>query len=78
LRTSGGEALLTGQDVLWRGELAGGESVTTTVVLTQSVLSEAWLPAGAIIEDGLTDPIILHDLRFSPPAQKFLPIIATP
>ena len=78
LRTSGGEAILADQDVLWRGELAGGESVTTTVVLTQAVLSESWLPAGAIIEDGLIDPIILHDLRYSPPAQRILPIIASP
>lgn len=63
---------------LWNGALHGKGVVTTTVVLTQAVLSEAWLPAAAIIEDGLQDPVIIHDLRYSPPEQTFFPLFAAP
>jgi uncharacterized repeat protein (TIGR01451 family) len=78
LRTSGGEATLLEQQVIWNGALEAGFGVTTTVVLTQSALSQAWLPAVAFIEDGLTDPVIIQELRYSPPEQSFLPIFAAP
>ena len=78
LATSAGEAALQEQQVLWNGALEEGGSVTTTVVLTQAVLSEAWLPAAAIIEDGLREPVVLHDLRYSPPEQYFSPLLVTP
>lgn len=73
LRTSGGEVSLVDEDVLWRGEISGGTAVTTTVVLTQALLTEAWLPAAAIIEDGLRDPLIFPDLRYAPPVRSFFP-----
>ena len=77
LQTSGGEVTLLEQQVTWRGvRSAVGGAVTTTVVLTQGVLSGAWLPAAAIIEDGRRDPLIVDDLRYAPPERVFLPLLA--
>lgn len=78
LNVSGGEAIFKENQVLWHGSLSGGATVTASVVLTQGVFSGAWLPAGAIIEDGWNDPVLLHDLHYSPPAQQFLPFVSVP
>jgi hypothetical protein len=69
LRTTAGEAIVVDQRVIWNGALSEGGAITTTIALTHAALSESWLPAAAIIEDGLTDPIIIHDLRYLPPKQ---------
>ena len=78
LYTTAGEAEIVDQQVIWNGALDGGGAITTTIALTQAALSESWLPAAAIVEDGLTDPLILPDLRYLPPKQIFFPLFAIP
>ncbi len=76
LQTSKGDILFDNHNLIWNGPIDAKELITTTLVLTHTALSESWLPATAVIEEPLTDPIILHELRYLPPYQLFLPIFA--
>ncbi|MDX1416096.1 MAG: hypothetical protein R3293_18005, partial [Candidatus Promineifilaceae bacterium] len=60
----------------WSGSIKGHETVTTTVTFTHTAHSEPWVPVTAIIDDRVTNPLIIHDLKFLPPLQYFLPVLA--
>ena len=74
LQTSKGNVSFENQSLKWNGSVEGYETITTTIVMTRTALSDFWLPATAIIEDGWSDPIILHDLRYLPPYQLYFPV----
>ena len=74
LNSNYGEVEIDKKKVTWTGSLEHGESISTSLVVTRSQVFNQWLPVTAIIEDGVTDPVILFDLQHLPPQRLFLPI----
>ncbi|UCG23426.1 MAG: S8 family serine peptidase [Chloroflexota bacterium] len=72
-----GEVMLTDSQLDWQGWLQPGEAVTVTVVMKAPfAVRPAWLPATAIVEDGVTDPVILDTLLEARPHTSHLPVVA--
>ncbi len=74
LATNLGNIDLLDHNIIWNGSIAKRQDVTATLVLTRSTFLDFWLPATTVIEDGLTDPLIRHDLQYLPPYQSFFPV----
>lgn len=74
-----GTAQLTGSRLVWLGAVGAGDSVTSSLTLTQTAGLDEILPAAAYINDGATQPII-RPLFFAPlPHRSYWPlIIASP
>ncbi|MEM7116911.1 MAG: S8 family serine peptidase [Chloroflexota bacterium] len=73
LTSSHGIAELKKQRVRWTTDVAPQQMVTASIVLTYTPAVDLWLPVTAVVEDGITDPIIRHLQQYLPSYQHFLP-----
>lgn len=75
LGSGGGTASLGNHNLVWRGALAAGEMLSVSVTLSRTVsLSPIWLPATAVIQDGLTDLLVRYVQPQAPPFRYYLPV----
>ena len=75
LTSSHGSAELKKQRIRWTTDVAPQQMVTTTLVLTYTPAVDLWLSATAVVEDGITHPIIHYLQQYLPSYQHFLPFI---
>jgi subtilisin family serine protease len=74
--SSPGQVTLTDNQLAWHGLLQPGEAVTvTTVMKTPFLARPAWLPATAILEDGMTDPVVVDTVLELRPLTSYLPVV---
>lgn len=73
LHSSSGAVTLSQHRVRWLGILAPGDTVTTTVVLTYTPRVDVWLAGTAVVDDGVTQPVIKQLQLYLPPFQYYFP-----
>lgn len=77
LKISGGTAEIDGRFLSWVGELAVNEAITVSVMMTTPFRTyPLWLPATAVIDDGVTAVTVKDSLLFLIPHQSYFPAIA--
>lgn len=70
-----GNVVLLGNQLAWQGWLLPGEAVTITMVMKAPLWNwSAWLPATAILDDGMTDPVVVDTLLEFKPITRYLPL----
>lgn len=74
LHSSSGAASLHKRRVSWQGVVAPGGAVTTTMVLTYTPRVDVWLVGTAVVDDGVTQPVIKQLQLYLPPYQYYLPL----
>lgn len=79
LSSSGSPAELLPGRVQWQGYLQPGQAITVSLVLTGEVnLTDHWLAAALVIEDGVTYPLVRENFLFLAPQRLYFPFIARP
>ncbi|MCI0727617.1 MAG: carboxypeptidase-like regulatory domain-containing protein [Chloroflexi bacterium] len=77
LSVSSGQATITGRRLAWSGGILPGEVVTVSVVMTAGLPSfPTWMPATAVIEDGVTEALVRDGAFYLVPYQVYFPAIA--
>ncbi|MEZ4513756.1 MAG: S8 family serine peptidase [Chloroflexota bacterium] len=76
LHSSSGTVTLKQHRVSWQVGLALGDTVTTTIVLTYTPRVDVWLAGTAVVDDGLTQPVIKQLQLHLPPYQYYFPLAA--
>ena len=77
LQTSSGTLNLGEQRLIWQAALAANKYITASVVTTRTIQADGWLQATAVIDDGVTTPLIRSHTQFLAPYQSLFPIIFT-
>ena len=76
LSTSGGSALLQDRTLTWQGHVEVGEEITVSLMVTSPLGTRPmWLMATAVIEDGITEPILLDAVVYVTPHLIHHPLI---
>lgn len=79
LASSSGTALLRPGHLTWQGNLAAGELVTFSLVLTSTFSTQPQvLPLTLIVADGVTHPVVQPLWLWVAPYQQFQPLIWRP
>ncbi|MCB9432574.1 MAG: S8 family serine peptidase [Ardenticatenaceae bacterium] len=73
LHSSDGTTTLKQHRVNWQVAVAPGDTVTTTIVLTYTPRVDVWLAGTAVVDDGVTQPVIKHLQLYLPPYQYYFP-----
>jgi uncharacterized repeat protein (TIGR01451 family) len=77
LQTSAGLVTLAEQRIFWAGDLAPGHAVTVSLALDYELRPRImWLPATAVIDDGVTDTWLQDTQLRLVPHVSYLPLIA--
>jgi hypothetical protein len=76
LTSSSGTAQLKNRRIRWQVSLTPGGTATTTIVLTYTPRVDVWLAATAVMDDGVTQPVIKQLQLYLPPYQYFFPFSA--
>jgi subtilisin family serine protease len=76
LSSSSGTAELVPGRVHWQGNILPGQVVTITLALTGTLPADLyWLTATAVIEDGVTYPLVRESFVFLAPRRLYFPLI---
>jgi len=71
---SQGSGQLQGSSILWQGGVVPGDVITVSLVMSREItISPSWLGATAVIDDGISDPIIRNILVHLPPYRFYFP-----
>lgn len=72
---SGGHGWVEGHRVHWQGSLQPGQTVMARII-TQRAISrhDKWLPATAVIRDGITGAVLKEQILHLPPYKQYLPL----
>jgi hypothetical protein len=73
-----GAVQLTGAKLVWQGVVGAGETMTSSLTLTQTAGLEEILPAAAYINDGATQPLIRPSFLAPLPYRSYWPMLAAP
>lgn len=77
LRSSAGQAALDGERVTWLGDVAPGDVVSVSLVLTRELsLLRPWVAATAVLQDGVTNPVVGERILYLPPYRALAPVVA--
>jgi hypothetical protein len=77
LNASAGNSQLANKRVFWQGDLEAGDTVTVSLALTRETTTySVWLPATAVIQDGVTDTLVRDIQLYLPPVIGYFPFIA--
>lgn len=75
LLTTAGVTWLEGRHVYWQGDLAPGQFAMVRIVTRRQVeRRDHWLPALAVIRDGVTGTVLKEQLLHLPPYKQYLPL----
>lgn len=78
LRADSGRASLQNGRLTWSGPLDPGAVVTVSLVLTRPLmLRQPWVAATAVVQDGVTAPVVRHSQLYLPPYQTFVPLASS-
>lgn len=80
LRASGGQTWLELEErrVFWQGVLAPGQEVMVRIVTSRSqeeLYRDWWLPATAVLVDGVTGTVLKEQILHLPPHKQYLPLM---
>jgi uncharacterized repeat protein (TIGR01451 family) len=76
LLATGGTTWADGRRIFWQGSLLPGQSVIIRIIATREDLwEELWLPATAVIQDGVTSTLLKEQILHLSPYKQYLPII---
>ncbi|MCA9976937.1 MAG: DUF11 domain-containing protein, partial [Anaerolineales bacterium] len=77
LSSSAGSVSIVDQRVYWQGDVLVGTAVTISLQVTMTVQTPRWwFAATAVIDDGITAPIVRSQILQLPPYTMYLPFIA--
>jgi hypothetical protein len=75
LKLSSGQAQWAGQHLTWSAWLDHGRAITASIAVTTTLnAAPDWLPFTAVIQDGLTDPVITSSFLEIRPHRSYLPV----
>lgn len=74
LQADTGNVTLQDHQVDWRGRLEPGETVSVSLTLTQTLRYGVWLPATAVLDDGVTDVIVRDGLYYPVTYRFYFPV----
>jgi hypothetical protein len=74
LQSSAGAATLENHHLDWKGVLQPGEVVSVTLTLTQTLRYDVWLPATAVLSDGITDVLVRDGLYYPATHRSYFPL----
>lgn len=74
LQADSGDVGLLEHKVDWRGNLKPGETVSITLTLSQTLRYGVWLPALAILADGMTDVVLRDGLYYPVTYDYYFPV----
>lgn len=76
LKSSQGTSQLQDSHLLWTGTASAGDQITISIVMSRTVaLSPIFVPATAVIDDGITSPVVRYIQPRLDPYQALLPVI---
>jgi hypothetical protein len=75
LQVSAGTATLEKHRLDWKGALRPGEVVSVTLTLTQTLRYDVWLPATAVLSDGVTDVLVCNELYYPATYRDYFPLL---
>jgi hypothetical protein len=77
LALSAGDAHWSDSGLSWSGRIEPGTAISAAIVVSAHLTAtQDWLPVMAILDDGLTDPVILTSyIEFRPP-MRYFPLVA--
>lgn len=76
LLATSGVSWLEGSRVIWQGGLAPGEvAMVRILVRREDVMGELWLPATAVVEDGVTGTLLKEHFLHLSPYKQYFPVI---
>lgn len=74
LQADTGDVTLQEHQVDWQGNLAPGETISVSLTLTQTLRYGVWLPATAVLADGVTDVIVRDGLYYPATYRFYFPV----
>lgn len=75
LLATAGVTWLEGRHVYWQGDLSPGQFAMVRIVTRRQVdRRDQWLPALAVIQDGVTGTVLKEQLLHLPPYKQYLPL----
>jgi uncharacterized repeat protein (TIGR01451 family) len=74
LDASAGTAALEDGRLEWQGVLRPGETVTVSLTLSQTLQYDVWLPATAVLSDGVTDVLVRDGLYYPATRRSYFPL----
>ncbi|MBE7528263.1 MAG: S8 family serine peptidase [Chloroflexi bacterium] len=78
LRATGGQTWLEGHRVYWQGSLLPGQEVMVRIVTSRpadNTYQDAWLPATAVLLDGVTGTVLKEQILHLPAHKQYLPLM---
>ncbi len=79
LRATGGRAWLEGHRVFWQGHLAPGQEVLVRILTSREddeLHQDWWLPATAVVQDGVTGTVFKEHILLLPAYKQYFPVIS--
>jgi hypothetical protein len=74
LYAAAGTAALEDGRLEWQGVVRPGEAVTVSLTLSQTLQYDVWLPATAVLSDGVTDVLVRDGLYYPATHRSYVPL----
>lgn len=78
LRATGGQTWLEERRVFWQGSLAPGQEVMVRIITSRDedeTYRDWWLPATAVLQDGVTGTVLKEQILHLPAHKQYLPLM---
>lgn len=78
LRATGGQTWLEERRVFWQGSLAPGQEVMVRIITSRNedeTYRDWWLPATAVLQDGVTGTVLKEQILHLPAHKQYLPLM---